>query len=296
MDDNSLISAKVIEDSITLYKQRLISIELTSPKFIDAEFEKHRMISSNSSSSRAIPFKRTLNRPMFLSTDLRYNEKGMQGHKQADDIDSAYFSALAIELFEKTVDTCKVMDKEIDIHKQHINRYLEPWTIQKKVATAHIDEWEYFLGLRDHEAADPNIQDLARKIRIAISESKSNKLTNEGWHLPYVTQEEKLEGLMQENISHSVARCARVSYDNFSGNLSSVEEDFRLASFLGKAKHLSCFEHTAQGTIAYVDVGSDKSFYEIFNSLPVGVTHVNRNGKVYSGNFHGFIQYRQLLV
>ena len=50
-----MIEAKIILDSISTHGIRLTTIQTKAPKFLDAEFEKHRMISSNSSSDRALP-------------------------------------------------------------------------------------------------------------------------------------------------------------------------------------------------------------------------------------------------
>lgn len=291
--DHPLISAKVIEDSITLCDQRLITLELTAPKFIDAEFCKHRMLSSNSSSSRAIPFKRTLNRDVFIPINIRLNESGMQGYKQVDYIDKTYFTALAEMIYESSVDVCKIMDTEIDLHKQHINRYLEAFQIQRKVATGHIDEWKYFLSLRDAPNADPAIQDLARKIRKAIDNSTSNLLNDEEWHIPYLSEVEKKNLNLKEKLYHSVSRVARVSYDNFDGELSTIEQDEKLYNFLLESRHMTPFEAQAKPLVAYADMS--KSIEETFSSLPKGATHITKEGKIYSGNFHGFVQYRQLL-
>lgn len=293
--DNPLISAKAICSSVNKDNTRLLSIELTSVKWLDAEFEKHRMISSNSSSSRAIPFKRSLDRDVFIPLDIRYNEKGMQGHKQLeqDGIDYIYFKALAEELYEKSVDICKIMDKEIDLHKQHINRFLEPWTVQKKLATANEEWWYAFLELRDSPAADPAIQDLARKIRLVVENTEPTFLYDSEWHLPYVDNEELKSCDTLDNIKRSVARSARVSYDNFSGETSSFEQDSRLHDSLLEMKHFSCFEHQGKACDSYVN--PDKSITEIFGSLCLGNTHITKTGKVMSGNINGFVQYRQLV-
>lgn len=292
MVNNDLISAKQIKYSMSEDGVKLMTLELTAPKFIDAEFEKHRMISSNSSSSRAIPFKRTLDRDVFVPTDVRYNEKGMQGYKKVDDIDKTYFTALSEEMYDNSVAVCKTMDKELDIHKQHINRFLEPWTIQRKVATANIQWFEYFLELREAPNADPNIQDLARKMRIEMEKQPPEHLENGEWHIPYLSEIEEENMNIKEKLYHSVARCARVSYDNFEGELSNIEQDKNLYDFLIEAKHATPFEHQAKAIMAKVDTGI--SIYDSFRGLPPGVTTIARDGEIMSGNFNGFIQYRQM--
>ena len=44
------ISAKIIADSISPQNERLITMELVFPRIILSEFNKHRMLSSNTSS------------------------------------------------------------------------------------------------------------------------------------------------------------------------------------------------------------------------------------------------------
>ena len=293
MADNPLISAKLIKYTKTVEdKEEMFTIETHSPKFLDAEVEKHRTLSSNSSSSRAIPFKRTLDRFVFIPTDVRHDEKGMQGFKKLDDTDQIYFNALAEELYDKAIDICRTMDKELNIHKQHINRFIEPWTVQKKVITGNRRWFEYFLGLRDAEDADPNVQDLARKIRIEMNKQEPKLLAEGKWHIPYISKEEN-DFPINEKLYHSVARCARVSYDNFDGELSKLEQDKNLYFFLMEAKHLTPFEHQAKAIVAKIDTAL--SIQDIFNSLPSGVTHITRDGSVMSGNFRGYIQNRQLI-
>ena len=50
------ISAKIVADSISPQGDRLISVLCTFPRIILAEVNTHRMLSKNTSSSRAIPF------------------------------------------------------------------------------------------------------------------------------------------------------------------------------------------------------------------------------------------------
>ena len=50
------ISAKIVADSVSPQGDRLISVLCTFPRIILAEVNTHRMLSKNTSSSRAIPF------------------------------------------------------------------------------------------------------------------------------------------------------------------------------------------------------------------------------------------------
>ena len=52
------ISAEVVADSIDPRGNRLTSVLVVMPRIIIAEINTHRMLSKNTSSSRAIPFKK----------------------------------------------------------------------------------------------------------------------------------------------------------------------------------------------------------------------------------------------
>ena len=52
----SKIEATVVADSINPQKDRLTSVLVTMPRIILSEMNTHRMLSKNTSSSRAIPF------------------------------------------------------------------------------------------------------------------------------------------------------------------------------------------------------------------------------------------------
>lgn len=290
--DNELISAKVIAYTETPFGDKLITLETTSPKFLDAEVEKHRMLSTNSSSSRAIPFERTLGADIYLPSDIRKNERGMQGYEKLDEIDTLTFKAIVLEMNDFIVSRVKDLRDLFEPHKQHLNRYLEPWTIQRKVMTGNIEWFEYFIMLRSATDADPAIQDLARKMQVAIT---SAKLTNSTWHMPYVTDMEKDLHNIEEQLVHSVARCARVSYNNFDGKVSSLEQDEKLHKFLTQSMHLTPFEHQAR-MMDEIQINPVEDFYSASKNLPQGITHIDMDGYYHSGNFKGFTQYRQQII
>jgi len=149
-------------------------------------------------------------------------------------------------------------------------------------------EWENFFNLRDHEDAQPEIKVLAQKMREALASSAPKKLSPGEWHLPYVTDEDReaaqrLRGCLTNSaflLDISAARCARVSYRNHDGSKCTLAKDSGLALTLKTARHMSPFEH--QGT-------------PILEPWQPGVTHQDRGGEMWSGNFRGFVQYRQLI-
>jgi len=78
----SKISAKIIADSKNEHGQRITSFVLTFPRHILAELNTHRVFSRNSASSRAIPFKRMVEKckeDPFIPIAWQKDHSGMQG-------------------------------------------------------------------------------------------------------------------------------------------------------------------------------------------------------------------------
>lgn len=279
-----VISAKVISDSVSSSGIRLITVQTKSPKFLDAEIEKHRMISTNSSSDRAIPVQKMVERPVYYPGDIRKNQPGMQGYEKLSNAEvSNYNNGLSVIINKIKEFNLKWADL---VHKQTLNRNLLGWSLQDKVMTATEEEWDYFFGLRMNESADPAIQLLSKEINFAIKASSPILLHEEDWHLPYIVEEDECLSL-EDRKKCSVARCARVSYLNHDKSIPDKTKDLVLFGALKTSKHWSCFEHIAtpmKNTI------SNTSEY-----LEDGCTHITSVGKKYSGNFYGWIQYRKLL-
>ena len=267
-----MIEAKIIKDSTGPMGYRLISIQTKAPKFLDAEIEKHRMISSNSSSSRAIPLAKTLNVEPYIPEDVRINEPGMQGYTSLGEDDYSDWICELKDLHKIIASYVGEWSEYFNIHKQHLNRYLEPFSMQYKIMTANIEVWEYFLNLRDSANADPAIQSLARKIKAAIHNSSPQKLEFGEWHLPYV------DSKRSDDREVSAARCARVSYKTHDGEAPAYVEDIKLYNFLVTENHLTPMEHQATPHSPWSNVS--------FNGY-------KKEGHNYSGNLMEWEQHRQ---
>lgn len=280
------IEAKVVAASVANGVE-LWTIETKAPKFIDAELRTHRMLSQNSSSSRAIPFKPL--EDIYIPFDLRKNQKGMQGYEKADEEEAedfvsttlCYYNGMARDLYR---------DHKDHIHKQHLNRYIEPWMFQKKIITG--TEWVNFFKLRLAPEAQPEIQELARCMKEAMLQARLSskapapiEMAEGAWHLPYIRLEE-FELPLEELRKLSVARCARVSYMNHDKTDPVVEKDLDLYDMLLSSGHMSPFEH--QATPMELDRWSD------WRNIR-GVTHISQGGSLWSGNFREWIQNRQLV-
>lgn len=133
--------------------------------------------------------------------------------------------------------------EKIGLHKEVLNRIIEPWITTEIVLTA--TEWGNFLKLRDNYAAQPDIQSVAKQINDLLNQAQPKVLKSGEWHLPFIKDDE--ESLDIELIKRiSAARCARVSYFLFNGKLSDVESDKNICDRLISSGHWSPLEHIAQ--------------------------------------------------
>jgi len=240
------ISAKVIEDSINVYTNtRLTTLVIECHRYIWAEFMTHRVFSRNASSSRAIPISTQIEKveryPMY-PIEWGQNKPGMQAGEpltRADQTEAEDTWGLALQDAIKHARRLK----EIGVHKQIVNRLLEPFSSITAIVTA--TDWDNFFQLRISPLAQPEIRVLAEKMLAAMGDSQPKKLAANAWHLPFVTDEERMIYNHTDLCMISAARCARVSYLNHDGMAPDPAKDFSLAAKLFSDKHASVFEHQA---------------------------------------------------
>lgn len=275
----SQITAKVIEDSISSSAKRLVTMQLTYPRFIHAEAKTHRVLSisseeavlltqddgfmsdpnlsRNASSSRAIPVAKMLeqvrNNPA-MPVHWGANQPGMQAAVELTGADLMMTKAEWLSAAGSAASHAEIM-MERGAHKQVVNRILEPFQLMHVIVTA--SEWDNFFELRNHPDAQPEIRALAIAMQEAMNESKEityyrssgDIQSSVNWHLPYVTAEERLKHPF--NPRHlaklSAARCARVSFLNHDGTTPVEEKDIALYDMLvgSRPLHASPVEHQA---------------------------------------------------
>lgn len=233
--------ATVIADTIN-DGSRITTLELVYPRYIHSEFMTHRMFSRNASSSRAVPIERVANEVIDDPVVFDYVGLNKAGMVAAEELPEELKEEFLEEWKLWGIQTAlkvKLWAKKYNIHKQTLNRALEPWTRIKTIVTA--TEWYNFFKLRLAPDAQPEIQNLAKAMKEAMSLSTPREGT---MHLPYVDLSNREPEY--SDMFHSVARCARVSYYNFVGTLSQLDEDKKLFDRLKNEGHWSPFEHTAE--------------------------------------------------
>ena len=277
-----MISAKVIADSIS-NGVRITSLQLHLPKFILAELNTHRVFSRSSASSRAIPTDKIikmLDEDYFSPIYWGKNKAGMEANEALSLKEEQQAKLIWRKAFENAVKSVKELQL-LGIHKQTINRLLEPFMWVDTICTA--TEWDNFFELRISEHAQPEMRALAEAMKEAMDNSKPVKRY---YHLPYIREGEIKNRPVWGDFLKSSARCARVSYLNHDQTKPNAQQDMQLAQKLFKAKHWSAFEHTAV-SLEHMLNDEHPSFGEIDED------DVKRHTLI--RNFKGWVQLRAML-
>ena len=288
--------AKIIKDSINSLGQRITTFELDYWRAVHAEILTHRLFSRNSQSSRAIPVEKVIeqvrNNPASPS-HWGKKQKGMQADEQLTGEDLQRAKDLWVLAAKDAADTAERM-LAVGGHKQWVNRILEPFQTIKVVLTG--TDFDNFLWLRNHKDAQPEIKELASLMQYLLDTSKPEILFYaDMWHLPYVKtfvfgdkqhyfDDDDNEISVDQAIKISCSSCAQVSYRKLDTSLEKAEDLYaRLVE--SEPVHASAFEHVAKTCRGLLD---DLDWTE-------GITHVDRDGHWFSGNFKHWVQYRQLI-
>jgi thymidylate synthase ThyX len=236
-------SARVLLDSVSPAGVRLFTLEVTFPRFVLAEFNTHRVLSRNSASSRAIPTAKLLERlerDPVLPLEWGRNKQGMSASEVLSDEEEAQAKRVWLQARDAAVAHARRL-LELKVHKQELNRVLEPFLWHTVIVSA--TEWSNFFKLRCAPNAQPEIRAAALAMREAMEASRPQPVAYGEWHLPLV-QPDEIGVDIEERKRISAARCARVSYLTHEG-AREIEKDLALCERLEHDRHLSPFEHVA---------------------------------------------------
>lgn len=250
---------KIVADSITVEGKRLTTFECTYWRPILPEFNTHRCFSRNTASSRAKPFSKRVEeatKNTFVPGHWNAEKPGMVGGEefskevQRKINDSINLLARVTANYIETLDEDVFNQTGYHIHKQYLNRYLEPFISCTQLITS--TEWDNWFKLRLAFDAQPEIKDVATDMLDLLQHSKPKLLKEGEFHLPYISEEERLQFDMSTLKQIAVARCARISYKTYqAGGL--VSKDLELFDQLLQNGHMSPFEHIATPGIASQD-------------------------------------------
>ena len=144
------IKAEIVGHSLSPQGDELISVLCTFPRIILAEVNTHRMLSKNTSSSRAIPFKKMVEAVQenpFIPIAWQKEHKGMQGSEYH--VDRKHENAVYewLKARDYAVKQASMMNND-GITKQLCNRLLEPFMWTTMLITGSREGWDNFFNLR----------------------------------------------------------------------------------------------------------------------------------------------------
>lgn len=240
------ISAHVALDSIHSKSEspRITTMILRFPRFILSELNTHRVLSKNSSSSRAVPVRKIIEDVQTdpaMPVEWGTHQPGMQAGAPLSDDEAFVARQIWLDARDQAVDIAQSL-LNLNLSKQVVNRILEPYSHTSVIVTA--TEWQNFFDLRCHPDADPTMRALAETMQDAMDASVPVERI---FHIPLVPDFEARQDQepLRKLMFISAARCARVSYLNHDQSEPDEQRDLELAGRLAKSRHLSVFEHQA---------------------------------------------------
>lgn len=261
--------AKVLKKSISPDGEILSTFQLIAPQICQNQLIRHRVFSLSILSKRAIGKQRVANDKLFLPTDVRYNQSGMSGDKQLTEEDYNIFKEWYLNLEQRTL--ASLNELQIDIHKQTINRLVEQFRYFGCILTSTSKGLDNFFSLRIAKDSQPEIFDLAVKMKTAYDEAPFQNLNWGEWHIPFESDADTLEN----KIKVATTRAARTSYGLYENSRKmTTDEEIVFANTLVENKHMSPLEHCAMAMPRIKLFSDGKIFRNIFR------------------NFDGFMQYR----
>ena len=290
------ISAAVIQSSISTQGVALHTLELEYPRFILAELNTHRMLSKNSASSRAIPLLKMHETLNASPVSWGKNQRGMSASEDLSGEELDRCKDLWLSARDAAIHYSVSMSAA-GLHKQVVNRVTEPWMMMKTVISG--TEWANFLWLRNHPDAQPEIHELAKCVELALSASGSTMIVSGEWHVPYIDRIRGDDNVLRyfssgQEVTVETAKkvsascCAQVSYRVLDDSIEKAEMIFdKLIN--SEPMHASPVEHQAT-PIHFTEYSQPSNYY-----WAEGITHEDRNGTLWSGNFRDWIQYRKTL-
>ena len=254
----SNITVEIVQDSVSRRwgkEARITTFLLEYPRYIHAEVMTHRVFSRNAASSRAIPIEvlaqQTIDNPV---TPVHWgkNQPGMVAQEQLSEEERR----TANKVWRSAAYQARHHARELarlGVHKQVANRILEPFQHIRVLVTA--TDFANFFHLRNHTDAQPEIQELAKKMRQAYDNQEPMTLKRGEWHVPFVGRHRDSLGALRyyvdgQEVSAETARqvsASAAAQTSYRKNDLSVDKALAIYDRLVTAKpvHASPFEHQA---------------------------------------------------
>ena len=153
-----MIKAEIVAHSLSPQGDELISVLCTFPRIILAEVNTHRMLSKNTSSSRAIPFHKMVKAVQenpFIPIAWQKEHTGMQGSEyltpNTKDLDYESLERDWLQARDFAVQVASELNNNgegFGVTKQLCNRLLEPFMWTTMLITGSKEGWHNFFNLR----------------------------------------------------------------------------------------------------------------------------------------------------
>jgi len=289
--------ARVLADSLSPADHRVITLQVTFPRFVLAEFNTHRVLSRNSASSRAIPVKERVEQVRtspFVPEAFTKNQRGMQASAVLDD----ELDVIARERWlSAAADAAQHASAlaDIEVHKQHANRVIETYAWHTVICTS--TEWANWDALRISRMAQPEMFKIAGMMREVRQASTPLSVNYGDWHLPYVAPGEEWHSAdvdpqvrAMDRVKVCVGRCAAVSFNR--QDTTTIDKAKLIHDKLRADGHMSPFEHALRPMTPYERRLFRQEDLE-WNGREWTVTA--KGYRYFLGNVEGWVQYRKLL-
>jgi hypothetical protein len=233
---------KIEAHSVNPVGDEVVTFDLCYERFIHAEFLTHASFNRNASSSRAIPFSRMRNwieRDPAMPLHYGSSQFGMQSGREICEVGKAQSEIGS--MLNNSIENCEQLVK-YGLHKEVVNRYLEPWAWINVVASMGRPALMNFFALRMSPHAHPNMQRLAVAMARAYRASVPKRLESGEWHLPF-TVDLGPEHSHVQRVVWSVARSAWCSYKTVEGRVAMMADASRRHEACVRDKHMTPCGH-----------------------------------------------------
>lgn len=252
------------------------------PYAVLAEFNKHRLFSSSTESSRARPTTAVIEQVQDNPYTPRFTvaQKGMSGLFAADrQLSTA--NLLWRNSIKHQVETANEL-LWLGIHKQDANEVIKPYMLVSQVVTAtHLSG---FFELRCAEGAKPAIRDFAIEMKRLFDTTETKVLEFGEWFKPWP----------QKTIIENVAACAGISYAQHGKDRDTADSQ-RLHDDLAANRHMVPFEHCAMAVSPGYKLNNRQQVFNHFRPHETLLVNDPIFQQINIGNFDGWLQYRKFL-
>ena len=225
--------------------ERLITFKLVYPRLIHSQLMTYRWMARNTASSRAVPIERSLKYSKFVPPVLTRASRGMGGADECMYLDEPTHLEARL-LIEEHASVTRELARRLDdlgVHKQHINRYLEPFQYVHAIFTGTEQTWRHVIAQRTAASeVQPEMYALGLTIERLLAESSP---ISSRYHVPGYNEEARELAARGAPVGKlllkSAAKAFKVSYAR-EDEEPSDEFLFRLGDLFG-AGHTSPLEH-----------------------------------------------------